>query len=273
METVGKQRDNGDRMAEDEKKKVDIKLVDSPDVERSREIEEKAGTVMIYIMGKGYIVPAGLTIMKAIEYAGYRFIRSCGCRAGFCGACATIYRKEDEFKLQFALACQSVIEDGMYLVNLPFVPATKEEYLLEELQPDPTTILSIYPEIARCVSCNTCTKACPQDIEVMNYIQASLRGNIMRAAELSFDCIQCGLCSMRCPADIKHYHVGQLARRLRGKYLDPRSQDLKKRLEEIHEGKYDSEIEELMTMEEDLLKEKYANRRIEAAEEEVAAED
>ena len=50
-------------MAEDEKKKIDIKLVESPDVERSREIEERAGTVKIYIMGKGYTVPAGLTIM------------------------------------------------------------------------------------------------------------------------------------------------------------------------------------------------------------------
>lgn len=259
-------------MAEDEKKIVDIKLVESPDVERSREIEEKTGTVEIYIMGKGYTVPAGLTIMKAIEYAGYRFIRSCGCRAGFCGACATIYRKEKEFKLNFALACQSVIEDGMYLVNLPFVPATKEHYDIEELEPEPSTILSIYPEIARCVSCNTCTKACPQDIEVMNYIQASLRGNIMRAAELSFDCIQCGLCSMRCPADIKHYHVGQLARRLRGKYLDPRSQDLKKRLEEIEAGNYDAEIEELMCMEEADIRQKYDNRKIEAVEDAQAEE-
>lgn len=253
-------------MAEDEMKKVDIKLVESPDVEYSKEIEEKTGTMKIYIMGKGYTVPAGLTIMKAIEYAGYRFIRSCGCRAGFCGACATVYRKEDEFKLGFALACQSVIEDGMYLVNLPFVPATKEDYIIEELEPEPTTILSIYPNIARCVSCNTCTKACPQDIEVMNYIQASLRGDIMRAAELSFDCIQCGLCSMRCPADIKHYHVGQLARRLRGKYLDPRSKDLQKRLNEIGEGLYDAAIEELMCMDDTLLRDKYSTRTIEAVE-------
>ena len=52
----------------------------------------------------------------------------------------------------------------------------------------------------------------------MNYIQAALRGDISRTADLSFDCIQCGLCSMRCPADIKHYHVGQLARRLKGKH-------------------------------------------------------
>jgi len=46
---------------------------------------KNTGTVEVFIMGKSYRVPAGLTIMKAIEYAGYKFIRSCGCRAGFCG--------------------------------------------------------------------------------------------------------------------------------------------------------------------------------------------
>ena len=42
--------------------------------------EEELGTYNIYIMGKRYKVPVGLTIMTAIEYAGYQFIRSCGCR-------------------------------------------------------------------------------------------------------------------------------------------------------------------------------------------------
>ena len=42
---------------------------------------------------------------------------------------------------------------------------------------------------------------------------------------------------MRCPADIKHYHVSQLARRLRGKYIDPRSDNLAKRIKEIENKK------------------------------------
>ncbi|KYK30236.1 MAG: 4Fe-4S ferredoxin [Candidatus Proteinoplasmatales archaeon SG8-5] len=215
-------------------------------------------------MGKKYDVPIGFTIMKAIEYAGYQYIRSCGCRAGFCGACSTVYRMEGEQKLEFALACQKLVEDGMYLVQIPFVPASKAKYDLEKLKPEENTILAIYPEIARCVSCNTCTKSCPQDISVMMYIQNALRGNISKAAELSFDCIQCGMCAMRCPADIKHYHVGQLARRLRGKYLDPDSKDLKARLIEIEEGKYDQEMDELVIMDEDKIVQMYRDRKIEA---------
>ena len=50
---------------------------------------EQGQMVDIYIMGRHYQVPEGLTILTALEYCGYRMIRGCGCRAGFCGACAT----------------------------------------------------------------------------------------------------------------------------------------------------------------------------------------
>ena len=221
-------------------------------------------TVEVFIMGKSYRVPAGITIMKAIEYAGYKFVRGCGCRAGFCGACSTVYRMENEQKLGFALACQKLVEERMYLAQLPFVPAWKAEYNIEKLEPLECTLLTIYPEIARCVSCNTCTKSCPQDVEVMKYIQMAIRGDISRCAEISFDCIQCGLCVMRCPADIKQYHVSQLARRLRGKYLDKRSENLKIRLQEIESRKYDDEIEKLMKKDKKGILTMYSQRKIEA---------
>ncbi|KYK29330.1 4Fe-4S ferredoxin [Thermoplasmatales archaeon SG8-52-1] len=236
-------------------------------MKKSKNNEKKVETIEVFIMGKSYKVPAGLTIMKALEYAGYRYIRGCGCRAGFCGACSTIYRKEDEQKLGFDLACQKVVEDKMYLVQLPFVPATKAEYDINKIEPTDSTILEFYPEIARCVSCNTCTKSCPQDIEVMKYIQRAIRGDISKCAEISFDCIQCGLCAMRCPADIKHYHVSQLARRLRGKYLDIKSKNLAERLKEIKNRKYDTEIEKMMKMGRNEIMDIYKNRKIEAEEE------
>ena len=233
---------------------------------KSKNVEPKAGEVEVFVMGKSYMVPAGLTIMKALEYAGYRYIRGCGCRAGFCGACSTIYRLEDEQKLGFDLACQKVVEDEMYLVQLPFVPAAKAEYDIEKIKPEESTLLTMYPEIARCVSCNTCTKSCPQDIEVMKYIQMAIRGDIEKCAELSFDCIQCGLCAMRCPADIKHYHVSQLARRLRGKYIDPKSKNLTECLKEIENKKYDTEINKLMKMDNKEITKLYTERTIEAEE-------
>ena len=46
-----------------------------------------------------------LTIMEAMEYSGYQLVRGCGCRNGFCGACATIYRIKGDRELKACLAC------------------------------------------------------------------------------------------------------------------------------------------------------------------------
>ncbi len=226
----------------------------------SNKKEQTTEMIHIHIMGKTYEVPAGLTIMDAMEYAGYRFTRGAGCRSGFCGACSTVYRQEGDYRLQFTLACQETAVEGMYLVQLPFTPAPRAKYDIEKINPKENVLLQYYPEIARCVSCNTCTKACPQDIQVMDYIQAALRGDIEKTAELSFDCIQCGLCTMRCPADIKHYHMAQMARRIYGRYMSPVPQHLEKRLQEIKDGVFDAELDELVSMSREKLAAAYAGR-------------
>lgn len=56
--------------------------------------------VNIFLFGKQYSVPDDLTIMRAMEYAGYQLVRGCGCRNGFCGACATIYRIKGNSELK-----------------------------------------------------------------------------------------------------------------------------------------------------------------------------
>lgn len=224
---------------------------------------QKAKMISLYIMGKKYEVPEGSTIMGALEYAGYQLKRGCGCREGFCGACATIYRTTDDYKIKTGLACQTVVEPNMYLAQIPFFPANKALYDMDELEPSISTFQEIYPEIFRCVSCNTCTKACPQDLEVMDYIQALIRGDIAQAADLSFDCIMCGLCAARCPAEIVQYNVAVLARRLYGKYLSKKGEYLECRLKEIKEHKYDKEIEEFMHMDRESIKKKYYLRDIE----------
>lgn len=224
--------------------------------------QEEKDNVRIYIMGREYRVPTGLTIMEAMEYAGYRFIRGCGCRGGFCGACATVYRMKGDYKLRMDLACQKVVEDGMCLVQLPFTPAEKSLYDIKELSPSANVLLEYYPEIAKCVSCNTCTKACPQDLEVMDFVQAAIRGDIEQVAKLSFDCIMCGLCAMRCPAEIVPYNMALLARRLYGKYTMPKAKHVEERIKEVEEGKFDGEIDRFVKMSLEELKEEYRKREI-----------
>lgn len=222
---------------------------------------------LIFIMGKGYEVPAGLTILKAMEYAGYRLVRGVGCRGGFCGACATVYRKAGDFRLYVGLACQTGIEDGMFLAQIPFYPAPKPLYDVQELSPDVETLLRFFPELLRCLQCNTCTKVCPQGLDVMRYIAAAQQGDLKRVAELSFDCISCGLCVAHCPAEIAHYHVGMLARRLYAAHVVPRAAHLRKRLEEIGRGEFEEELDTLCKMDRSALEKLYAQRVIEPEEE------
>ena len=219
--------------------------------------------VTIYVMGKPYEVPGDLTIMKAMEYAGYRFVRGCGCRGAFCGACGTVYRTKDDYRLKVGLACQEVVQDQMYLAEIPFFPGNKANYDIEELKATAEAVLALYPEVFRCLACNTCTKACPQDIEVMEYIQAALRGDIAKAADLSFDCLLCGLCAARCPAEIVQYNVALLCRRLYSRHIAREASHLKDRLKEIVDGTFNDEMEKLMNMKQADLAELYNNRDME----------
>ena len=75
------------------KKKPEIKAKS-----KSPKKTEKKDMVTVFIMGKAHKVPAEATIMGAIEYAGYQIKRGAGCREGFCGACATVYRLPKDYK-------------------------------------------------------------------------------------------------------------------------------------------------------------------------------
>ncbi|UCH57510.1 MAG: 4Fe-4S dicluster domain-containing protein, partial [Candidatus Bathyarchaeota archaeon] len=116
------------------------------------------------------------------------------------------------------------------------------------------------PEIAPCLSCNTCTKACPQDNMVMDYVQAALKGDVEKAAKLSFDCINCGLCAVRCPAEIVPYNIGQLARRLFSKYIDGPTEHVLEKVKEVEAGKFDAEIKELKNLDKATLQSRYETR-------------
>lgn len=224
---------------------------------------EQTELVPVYIMGKRYDVPPSLTIMKAMEWAGYELVRGVGCRGGFCGACATVYRVKGDAKLYFGLACQTVVQPEMYLGQIPFFPAERADYDIDELEPVAATLFRLYPEVLRCLGCGTCTKACPQELDVKGYMAAAMRGDISMVADMSFDCIMCGLCAARCPAEESQYNIAILARRLYGRYLTPKSEHLHIRVEEIEAGQYDDEMAELKSLNADELKKRYQARDME----------
>ncbi len=219
--------------------------------------------VNVFLYGKKYSVPSNLTIMKAMEYAGYQLVRGCGCRNGFCGACAVIYRVAGDRQLKFALACSTQVEEGMYVASLPFFPLVKQTHDLGNTKPSDMIMMHLYPEIYSCIGCNACTKACTQGLSVMQYIADAQRGDFRSCAERSFDCVMCGVCSARCPAGISHPQVAMLARRLNGKYLEAESQHLLDRVKQIADGGLLDEVHDLMDTELARIKEMYNSRDIE----------
>lgn len=219
--------------------------------------------VNVYLFGKRYSVPSSLTIMSAMEYAGYQLKGGCGCRNGFCGACATIYRIAGDKELKACLACQTQVQEGMYIATLPFFPLVKEPYDIEKISTNEAVMMQLYPEIYACVGCNACTNACTQELNVMQYIAYAQRGEFEKCAEESFDCVMCGVCSSRCPAGISHPQVALLARRINGKYLAPESKHLTNRVQEIKDGTFEELLQNLMQKPIEEMKELYNNREIE----------
>ena len=220
-------------------------------------------TANVFFFGKRYQVPADLTIMAAMEYAGYELVRGCGCRHGFCGACAVIYRIKGSNELKTALACSTQVQDNMYVATLPFFPLVKQVYDMEKIKPTEQIMMQLYPEIYSCIGCNACTNSCTQSLNVMQYIAYAQRGEYEKCAEESFDCVMCGVCSSRCPAGISHPQVALLARRLNGKYLAPKTQHLEDRVKEIKDGTFTELLESLMQKPVEEMKELYNNREIE----------
>ncbi len=233
---------------------------------KKKETPNQSELIPIFVLGKKYDVPPSLTIQKAMEYAGYQWIRGCGCRGGICGACGTVYRFPNSYKIEVGLACQTVVQPNMYITQIPFFPAVKKTYDLEKLTASLDTLVKLYPETLRCLQCNVCTKSCPMDIEVMDYMAAAMRGDIERVAALSFDCVMCGLCTSRCPAEICQYNMAVLARRLYGKYIAPKAEHLSEMVTQIAEGRHDKMMKAITEASVDELRKLYTQREIEPEE-------
>ena len=225
-------------------------------------------SISIFIFGRKYEVPESLTIQKAMEYSGYQFIRSCGCRGGICGACVTEYRVPGNYQLKVALACQTVVEPEMQITQSPFVPMNRALYAVEQLKNQSGILGMIYPEIYRCLQCNTCTRVCPMEIEVMEYIAHAIRGDIEAVATLSFQCIMCGACASKCPAEISQPNVGILARRIYGRHMLEIPNNVYQRISDIEKGKYTRVLEQLVHMDREKLMHTYTQREQEPQENE-----
>lgn len=208
----------------------------------------------IVYLGKAYEVSESLTVMKALEQAGYQFVRGCGCRGGVCGACAFVYRMPGDPRLHGGLACQTTVQDGMHIATLPYFPVMRRPFDLEQLSLQGHTVFSLYPEVLRCLACGECTRICPKQIDVRDLVARIKRGEIAEAAFESMECIMCNLCASRCPVAIPQPEVFLLARRLQARHGVAPAPDVADRVAEVEAGLYEPELSELARLEPDELR-------------------
>jgi len=205
--------------------------------------------ITVEIMGKFYPVPEGLTMLQAMWHTGHRLTRGAGCLGGICGACSTTYRTKDSIKIKNALACQTLIEDGMsFSLVYSYYPNRKVPYDFNEVEEPKQDLFRYYPEAALCRNCDACTIACPKGIDVRAAVWKAVFGDFKECAEHFLPCVMCSLCVQVCIADIAPNQVGVFVRRAQGIFFENKSSQLSKRVDEIENGDFDQEWERVLSL-------------------------
>ena len=209
--------------------------------------------VTVEIEGKPFQVPAGVTLIKAMWYAGKEVLRGAGCLGGFCGACATYYRTKDDPKVKTGLACSMAVEDGMSFSFMPAFPARKAIYNLPELKDPKQDLFELYPEAPLCRNCNACTEACPQKIDVREGVWKAVFGDFKAVSDMFMDCVMCGMCAPVCIADIAPNLVAVYASRAQGVHFTEKPEGLATRIKKIAEGDYQEDWDRILQLSDEEL--------------------
>ena len=225
-------------------------------------MEEVNKTVWVHFFGKKYQVPTNFTIMGAMEWVGYQLRHGCGCRGGKCGACACLYRIDGKKGLHGCLACQTMVQEGMFVVMLPFFPLSSRSVDIRRGGSIQEIISQLYPEVYHCVGCNACSRACTQELNPMHMVAMVKQGRYLKCAEESLECVMCGVCASRCPAEISHPQVFQLVKRLAAMRLVPPSDHLEQARRDVESGKWNEAMDEIMAKSTEELKELYCQRNM-----------
>ncbi len=72
------------------------------------------------LLGKEVEVPAGMTLLNAMQVAGHDYLKGCGCRMGDCGECAVYYRMPGAPVTLRDFSCELRVMEGMDVMEVPF---------------------------------------------------------------------------------------------------------------------------------------------------------
>ncbi len=180
--------------------------------------------------------------MTSMEYVGFQLTRGCGCRGAVCGACAVLYRVGTQTHWHVGLACQTLTQDHMTFLFLPYHQGQHGIYHAHASPCSLQFIESLYPQLSQCILCNTCTKSCPMNLKVLGYITALRKNDFEKVRKLSMECILCGMCAIRCPREISPFAIALMVRRLYSIHSLKHSENFTQRFNQATQNQWHSEI-------------------------------
>ncbi|SNR62791.1 4Fe-4S dicluster domain-containing protein [Desulfurobacterium atlanticum] len=210
--------------------------------------------VSIFLEGRKIKVPEGYTVIEALWDTGHDIKRGVGCLSGLCGACAIAYLEPGGKRVKFGLGCQTIVKEGMNITVMPFFPSRTAQYNISQMERPIEKLKEIYPELYMCQSCGFCSVACPEWINVSKVMSFLKSGEYEKATEMMLDCILCGLCASRCPRGIAPQIISLFVQRAVEKER-PLPENLKRRLAELEDLKYEELWAEIFKLDENGLRE------------------
>jgi succinate dehydrogenase/fumarate reductase-like Fe-S protein len=187
------------------------------------------------------VAPANCSILQAFVHAGETLVEGVGCMGqGVCGSCRVMIRRSGEQEVKTALACETVVEDGMQVAFLDyFTPLVRQHvYRIEDIKDSwqaLRTISEIFPEASHCRHCSGCDRACPKGLDVQRGVNRAVDGKLAAASQVFDECVMCNLCTLACPEHIQPNHLGLFVRRMIAG-LSLRPANLMRRLQQIESG-------------------------------------
>ena len=196
--------------------------------------------VHLNIEGRELEAPAGCSILQAFVHAGETLVESVGCMGqGVCGSCRVMVRRSGELEVNTALACETLVEDGMQVAFLDyFTRAAPHPYRLDQLSDSWQTlnmIDEVFPEASHCRHCSGCDRACPKGLDVQRGVNFAVEGKLAESGQVFDECVMCNLCTLACPEHIRPNHLGLFVRRMIAS-LSLRPANLMRRLQQIENG-------------------------------------
>ncbi len=177
------------------------------------------GLVRLSIEGRTVEAPANCSILQAFLHAGETLVEGVGCMGqGVCGSCRVMVRRSGEQDVRTALACETLVEEGMQVAFLDYFTASERHvYRIEEVGDSwdaLQTISEVFPEAAHCRHCSGCDRACPKGLDVQEGVKFAVEGKLTASGQVFDECVMCNLCTLACPEHIRPNHLGLFVRRM-----------------------------------------------------------